>query len=612
MYSRFEPSYTERPNETNVTYLLISNNTLDDHSRSMISGLAHLSADESIIRRINEMYRTTELVIVVYMTGDITIGYAHMLSQVKAREQLPPEYAALDFPPTWRNLFKIKWIRISAFPVEILQDVKVDGGRSLLYRQPVMVLTLPDAAIALCNMMDDAVQAKRFSMGTCPRSITKYASYDEYASAMRDTIDGGTGRSGRVGVNTHTSREVQELIASFRATKDVKVWRPLDVQNYMVYLAKENDGFALLSHLMDTFSDSIPDLQTILTEVSPHFGALLRDGVGHKFCVRFIEVARPHRPLLKGIMDCLKGQVVEASMHSHGCKVLQAAMEAFPAPGLEAIFRELSTSMQMVLHDPNGSHVIQKLVSLYPTSRSGITKVVCGDFTHNVQHVHGSYVIKALLDALSPDSAELKLILSEVALHISSLVIDTSANYIIQTVLEKQVGGREFLASLLQEILKGTTFQTMCTDKCGSNVAEALLKKLYPQQVDEVIDCCVKEKETFSLPLPKAEEEGMVLENEEESPLLGLSPIIPTIPVLAVAEKEEVAKRRKTYKGSRTILGELVDDAFGNYVVQTLFEVCTSLQFKRIQDHFARHPEDLRGRHGKHLEKAMREREKMT
>eukprot|EP00760_Papus_ankaliazontas_P033497 PhM_4_TR635/c0_g1_i1/m.86463/K17943/PUM; pumilio RNA-binding family len=604
--SKFELSAAERPEGTSALYVLVSNCTLEDMMRGMNIGIFHMNADPALIQKITESHQERNLVTVIMLYNDITVGYAHMLSRIIPRHELPEEHQQQDIPRSWAHLYKCKWMRVSAIPVDVFASLRIEDGNSMnlnnnninsnnnngaavsvaserdIFQRPPVCILPHQSGVVICNMLDEAVAPHRRSANSYfPKSISRYATYDEYVEAMRDGggEGGSTGGGGGAGLNPKGGkqsreaiammREAQQLLSKFHATRNERVWRPVDVKGFMPVLCRDNDGLTLMMYLLDTFSTSAPDLLDIVNEVKSHLPVLMRDPVGHQFCIRLLEKCKAHPSVMKQVATSLKAAVTDAATHTHASKVLTVALDVFPAPGREMIAQELSPSIEAVIQDIHGSHIVQKLLAVHPKAAMVVTRAVCRDITTYVQHVHGSYVLKALLDTLPAASPELKDIYHEVVANITSFILDNSANYIVQSLITHETLGRGFVSSLVAELMQGDTFLMMCTHKCGSNVAETLIRHASPQELTLIINHC------------------FTADGGDNS-----------------GSKTPASTESSGAEGSKkpsSLMSIIVDDTFGNYVVQKMVDVANKEQLARLKEHFQTHCDGLTGRHSKHL-----------
>eukprot|EP00759_Apiculatamorpha_spiralis_P003204 PhF_6_TR11545/c0_g1_i1/m.18543 len=505
--THYELNFTPRMQESNVMYVLISNCTLDDIAISINYGLGDLSADEAIVRRVSETAKN-DMVILIYMVADLTVGYAHMLSTVKPRDMLGPEYSHMRLPYYWEHIFRVKWIRISAFDADALASVVVDAhtGTTLSDRGsglPVCVLP-QESGVAICNMMDDAVNPKRSANSShCPKSITKYNSHEEYVTATREmATKGGRNRkdhhgggafpamgggAGNHGSGGGISKPIQDILTRYTATKDVRVWTLEDVKGFAVGLSRTAEGASLLHTLIPKFFAAI---DIILPEIVSGWMIMMRDPQASTICEMLLKHFKGNNAKLKQIFESLKDNISEAATHPTAHKVLMTCIEIFPNNGRETILRELLRSIDIVVADLYGCCVVGLLLETYAKAidpvATSLLSINHGDWSGLMQSMNGHVVLKHILQSCT-DSDVLDSLTEDVIQNLESYVLHPDASNAV-TLLVKGLSPPHFASRCVAVLTsKTSTFMTVASNRHGSAVLNSALETVSSgsQIVDE-------------------------------------------------------------------------------------------------------------------------------
>lgn len=91
--------------------------------------------------------------------------------------------------------------------------------------------------------------------------------------------------------------------------------------------------------------------------------------------------------------------MVRSSLHIYASRVIGKAMSYFLVKQQAELVQELETEILGVLHDQEGSRVVQEILESVPhTHRGFIAKSILGRVAITAAHPHGRYVVQKLLD----------------------------------------------------------------------------------------------------------------------------------------------------------------------------------------------------------------------
>jgi len=197
---------------------------------------------------------------------------------------------------------------------------------------------------------------------------------------------------------------------------------------------------------------------------------------------------------IKLLVEALYGNVVNLSLQTYGCRVVQKALEVSEMEEKIAITKELEGHVLTCLKDQNGNHVIQKIIEevdpLY-------TKFIVDSFTNNVfqlsTHPYGCRIIQRIIVCYYKDSKDFdppNQLVKELLHCTISLVQDQYGNYVVQHILK--YGKMEDKLEVVNQ-LRGNIFQ-FSQHKFASNVIEQCVENGNHEIRQLIIDEILSEK----------------------------------------------------------------------------------------------------------------------
>jgi len=273
-------------------------------------------------------------------------------------------------------------------------------------------------------------------------------------------------------------------------------------------------------------------LQSKLDEASPQerqlmFEAILADAASHagdvfgNFVIqKFFDVGTVEQRRV--LAQQLIPDLLKLSCETHGCRVVQKAIQHVPRESQLAIAGKLGEDVIGCIESMHGNHVIQKCVEqMPPDSVTFIIKAIEEQTEKMASHMYGCRVVQRLLEHCT--SQQLARMLDSILEAVPRLAQDPYGNYVVQHMLEH--GRREDKRKIIRLIQDNIVH--LAKHKCSSNVVEKALE------------------------IATVGEHASMLEDERAAlmrKVLG-DPQDPNLP-----------------------LRQMMDDRFGNYIVQRMIE----------------------------------------
>eukprot|EP01089_Gocevia_fonbrunei_P019667 TRINITY_DN703_c0_g2_i1.p1 TRINITY_DN703_c0_g2~~TRINITY_DN703_c0_g2_i1.p1 ORF type:complete len:676 (+),score=113.15 TRINITY_DN703_c0_g2_i1:55-2082(+) len=207
----------------------------------------------------------------------------------------------------------------------------------------------------------------------------------------------------------------------------------------------------------------------IFNEVYPHFAELMTDPFGNYLCQKLLEHCQEEQRLL--LIESVAADLVHISQDMHGTRAVQTMIECLRnGQEIKLVTNGLRSSVVALIKDLNGNHVIQRCLNhLTSQDNQFIYDAVAGHCVEVATHRHGCCVLQRCIDH-AVEKQKLQLI-TEIAANALALVKDPYGNYVVQYVLDLPYAG---VISILISKLKGHLVE-LSTQKFSSNVVEKCL-----------------------------------------------------------------------------------------------------------------------------------------
>jgi len=272
------------------------------------------------------------------------------------------------------------------------------------------------------------------------------------------------------------------------------------------------------------------------------FVTICQDVFGNYVAQKYIELGT--KKLRSAIVHTLQTSIYTLSMGMYGCRVVQKLLECEGREYKQIVANELSGSIIKLVYHKNGNHVVQKMIQcLNANEISFIVDEIIGITDSLAKHAYGSRVIHRLLEKLT--RTRIQPLLDEITKHTVTLAKNQYGNYIIQWIIKNCVWERrKLVGKLIGRVAE------LSKEKFASNVIEQAFKKSSQDRVRALA----------------------------EELLVDVSPS----------------------KGRYSSLALLVNDQYGNYVIQALLESSTG-DFRQRLLHILRKWGEINNNYGKKL-----------
>lgn len=293
----------------------------------------------------------------------------------------------------------------------------------------------------------------------------------------------------------------------------------------ILQLARDQYGCRFLQKRIDENVVVLPAARTanfelIFAEVLPVLPELIVDPFGNYLVQRLIDYCTSAN--VDVIMEMLQHNLFAISVNQHGTRALQKVIDRMDNERQLALLTVgLQPYIVDLIKDLNGNHVIQKILNKYPPEKCQfIYTAIIKDLLVLATHKHGCCVLQKCLNHVNAQQLEAfanKILLYDV---FANLINNQFGNYVLQYLVlidSAQVNQRLF-AHFVRFGITG-----LCTQKFSLNVVEKLMKNCY----------------------------------KNETVLLEYSSLKFALMHAILASN----------------LNKLINDPFGNYVIQTLIDV---------------------------------------
>ncbi|KAK6197340.1 armadillo-type protein [Scheffersomyces amazonensis] len=299
----------------------------------------------------------------------------------------------------------------------------------------------------------------------------------------------------------------------------------IQLKSEILKLSKDQYGCRFLQKKID--ENLIPNLQTrqanfeiIFDQINPYLYELIIDPFGNYLIQKLIGYCSQTN--LNLCLEILQFNLFQISINQHGTRALQKIIDNLTLPyQLNLLIKGLKPFIIKLIKDLNGNHVIQKILNKYnPQDCQFIYDSIIDDLYVVATHKHGCCVLQKCLNHV--DMNQLNQFSTAILNfnNFTSLINDQFGNYVLQYLISLNI--IEINLQIYGNFLK-FGIENLCNLKFSSNVIEKFLKNCYNQ-------------EAFSMEFSK-------LKLNLCQQILGQD------------------------------LNKLINDPYGNYVIQTLIDI---------------------------------------
>mmetsp|Transcript_28113 Transcript_28113/g.61988 ORF Transcript_28113/g.61988 Transcript_28113/m.61988 type:complete len:640 (+) Transcript_28113:118-2037(+) len=264
-----------------------------------------------------------------------------------------------------------------------------------------------------------------------------------------------------------------------------------DFEGKVVERAKEQAGCRALQQLLQ--DDPTPEMiAAVHVEVAPHAVDLMMDPFGNYLVQVILEVCTTEQ---RGeFLARARTELGTVSLDMHGTRATQKLIETVAGSGdepqMSAICAALLPELVVLVKDINGNHVVQKCLQCLPTSHQGwIFEAIVANCLDIATHRHGCCVVQRCLD--HGDNAQRQALITEVFCHARVLITNAFGNYVIQYSID--IASPEQVLGVVNSVIPDV--EKLACEKFSSNVLEKFLDpKNAPAVRERVVGSIVEAK----------------------------------------------------------------------------------------------------------------------
>ena len=253
-------------------------------------------------------------------------------------------------------------------------------------------------------------------------------------------------------------------------------------------LAKDQAGCRFLQKKID----DEPEIATsyFYPAILPYILPLVRDPFGNYLIQKLCITLNPDQII--HLLSIISHNILDIGSNSHGTRVIQNFINYLSTPELINYFIQIIKPYIIpLLKELNGTHIIQKFNTDYPSYAHIIHAIVIDNCESLAMHRHGCCVLQKYLDT-KDEELKSRLIHSLIDKCLI-LIVDQFGNYVIQSVLLlKDISSANQIAEKLKD--NATYFSK---HKYSSNVVEKCFDYCDDNARKKLIDC-LSNKETVT------------------------------------------------------------------------------------------------------------------
>mmetsp|Transcript_20924 Transcript_20924/g.52392 ORF Transcript_20924/g.52392 Transcript_20924/m.52392 type:complete len:886 (-) Transcript_20924:261-2918(-) len=273
---------------------------------------------------------------------------------------------------------------------------------------------------------------------------------------------------------------VDESSVTTNATHDPDCCQPLppevaEMRGQVVQLSKTQAGSKFLQRQL--LKGHVGVVGVILGEVEQEIANLMCDAYGNYLCsVAFQACSVRQRTRM---LEKLAPQVAAIACDKRGTHALQALIGLLSTiEEQESLMRAIKNDVVDLCMDPNGTHVVQRLLLCFvPPCTDWIYRPVVDSLVEIAHHPYGLCVLKKCISQAKAPGHHHDMLLAQLANNALDLVQSPYGNYAVQHALDEWGGSR---CTPIFKTLQGRMMQ-LSIQKFSSNVVEKLFCAATPE-----------------------------------------------------------------------------------------------------------------------------------
>ncbi|KAH0790061.1 Pumilio-family RNA binding repeat containing protein [Histomonas meleagridis] len=233
-----------------------------------------------------------------------------------------------------------------------------------------------------------------------------------------------------------------------------------------VFMSQDRQGSRIVQSHID---EGTPSERTLIfNSLYPHLNQLIYDASGNfviqKLCEHITEEQQKH------MLNFFLRHIQTIIDHQNGCRVLQKFIEYTSTANIGMIFNTLKPSLIPLCFSQNGNHIVQRFIESLPNRIPEIIECTKPRLLDLVVDNCGCRVVQKLFDKCPIE--QLESFVQDVLTCPVMLAMNQYGNYVVQNILE--AGKREHVTSLINSF-KGH-FYEFSIHKFASNVIEKCIR----------------------------------------------------------------------------------------------------------------------------------------
>lgn len=191
--------------------------------------------------------------------------------------------------------------------------------------------------------------------------------------------------------------------------------------------------------------------------------------------------------------DAFQGKVYETAKDQQGCRFLQKWLDAnCNTEAVQALMNEIIPYVGELMKDQYANFLLQKLFDVMPSDvRLKVAQVAAPNIASIAMTPHGTFSVQKMIETISTPE-EMKMIREALSEDVVRLVKDAHGNHVIQKVLQRfSSTDKQFIYDAVSKDCVG-----IATNKQGCCVLQRCLEYASPTQksslVTHILSCCLE------------------------------------------------------------------------------------------------------------------------
>lgn len=234
--------------------------------------------------------------------------------------------------------------------------------------------------------------------------------------------------------------------------------------------AKDQHGCRFLQRKFD--EGGADEVAKVFDEILAHIQELMIDPFGNYLVQKLLEVCSDSQRMEVILRVTANGELVQISQNMHGTRAVQKLIETVSGEEqVGMVVRSLQTGVVTLIKDLNGNHVIQRCLQRLASEDSQFIYDAASVYCVDIAtHRHGCCVLQRCIDFASIPQRER--LVGNFAEHALVLSQDAFGNYVVQYILDLNL---PWATEEVVRRLEGV-FPFLSQQKFSSNVVEKCLK----------------------------------------------------------------------------------------------------------------------------------------